>query len=69
MSSQRGAWITRRGQTGVEAAIDQVLDHQPQPGEHVQQMPDELIEDSPYQARQPFNEENAETPRGPQRFD
>ena len=49
MSTQRGAWITRRGQSGVEAAIDQVLDRQPQPGEQIQQMPDELIEDSPYQ--------------------
>jgi ParB family transcriptional regulator, chromosome partitioning protein len=55
MSSKRGAWISRRGQADVEAAIDQVIDRQPQPGELVQQMVDALIEDSPYQARQTFN--------------
>src|SRR5258706_9131249 len=58
MSSKRSQWITRRGQAGVEAAIDQVIDHQPQPGEQVQHVPDALVEDSPYQARQPFNDDS-----------
>ena len=30
MSKQRGAWISRRGQADAEAAIDQVIDRQPQ---------------------------------------
>ncbi len=55
MSGKRSAWISRRGQAGVDAAIDQVIDRQPQPDERVQQMADALIEDSPYQARQTFN--------------
>ena len=58
MSSKRSGWISRRGHAGVEAAIDQVIDRQPQPGEQVQQLADDLIEDSPYQARQPFNDES-----------
>jgi hypothetical protein len=29
MSSKRSGWISRRGQEGVEAAIDQVIDRQP----------------------------------------
>jgi ParB family transcriptional regulator, chromosome partitioning protein len=58
MSGKRGQWITRRGQAGVEAAIDQVIDHQPQPGEQVQHVPDASVEDSPYQARQPFNDDS-----------
>jgi ParB family chromosome partitioning protein len=58
MSSKREAWISRRGQVGADAAIDQVIDHRPQPGEPVQQIADELIEDSPYQARRPFNDES-----------
>src|SRR6266516_7069722 len=60
MSSQRGTWIARRGQAGVEAAIDQVLDRQPQVGEQIQQVPDDRIEDSPYQARQPFSDDSVE---------
>jgi ParB family transcriptional regulator, chromosome partitioning protein len=60
MSNKRGQWITRRGQADVAAAIDQVIDQQPRPGEHVHQVPDELIEDSPYQARQPFSDESVE---------
>jgi hypothetical protein len=56
MSSKRGAWIGRRGQGDAEIAIDQVIERQPQAGEQVQQLPDEQIEDSPYQARQPFND-------------
>lgn len=55
MTTKRGAWINRRGQDGAATAIDQVLERQPQPGEPVQQLPDEVIEDSLYQARQPFN--------------
>lgn len=55
MTTKRGAWINRRGQDGAATAIGQVLERQPQPGEPVQQLPDEVIEDSPYQARQPFN--------------
>jgi ParB family transcriptional regulator, chromosome partitioning protein len=58
MSKQRGAWISRRGQTGADAAIDQVIDRQPQVDEHVQQLPDDWIEDSPYQARQPFSDDS-----------
>ena len=49
MSTRRGQWIARRGQADVAAAIDQVIDQQPRPGEQVQEIPDELIEDSPYQ--------------------
>jgi ParB family chromosome partitioning protein len=60
MSRNRGAWISRRGQAGAEAAIDQVIDRQPQSGEQVQQLPDERIEDSPYQARQPFSDDSVE---------
>lgn len=60
MSANRGTWIKRRGQSGAEAAIDLVLDRQPQPGEQVQQVPDEFIEDSPYQARQPFSDDSVE---------
>jgi ParB family chromosome partitioning protein len=60
MSTKRGRWISRRGQAGADAAIDQVIDRQPQPGEQVQQIADERIEDSPYQARQPFSDESVE---------
>jgi ParB/RepB/Spo0J family partition protein len=60
MSGKRGQWITRRGQAGVETAIDQVLDQQPRPGEQVQQVPDERIEDSPYQARLSLDETSLE---------
>jgi ParB family chromosome partitioning protein len=55
MSKSRGAWISRRGQAGAEQAIDLVIARQPQPGEQVQRIADELIEDSPYQARQDFS--------------
>src|SRR5262249_14217396 len=58
MSSKRGTWISQRGQAGADAAIDQVIDRQPQPGEQVQQIADALIEDSPYQARQAFSNES-----------
>jgi ParB family transcriptional regulator, chromosome partitioning protein len=37
-----------------------VIDRQAQPGEQVQQLPDEQIEDSPYQARQPFSDASVE---------
>jgi len=60
MSNRRSAWIERRGQRGADAAIDQVIERQPHAGEQVQQVADELIEDSPYQARQTFNIENVE---------
>jgi ParB family chromosome partitioning protein len=60
MSSKRGTWISGRGQTDAGLAIDQVIERQPQAGEQVQQLPDEQIEDSPYQARQPFNDMNVE---------
>lgn len=60
MSSKRGTWISQRGQAGADAAIDQVIDRQPQPGEQVQQIADALIEDSPYQARQAFSNESVE---------
>ena len=60
MSNRRSTWIDRRGQRGADAAIDQVIDRQPQAGEHVQQLADALIEDSPYQARQTFSTESIE---------
>ena len=60
MSSKRGAWISRRGQADAEQAIDQVIDRQVQPGDQVQHLPDDQIEDSPYQARQPFSDANVE---------
>ncbi len=60
MSSKRGAWISRRGQSGADRAIDQIIDYQPLPGEQVQQIADELIEDSPYQARKSFSAESVE---------
>ena len=60
MSTRRGQWIARRGQADVAAAIDQVIDQQPQPGELVQEVADELIEDSPYQARQSLDESSLE---------
>jgi ParB family chromosome partitioning protein len=56
MSARRGQWISRRGQSQAEAAISQILDQQP--GEQVQHVLDTLIEDSPYQARRPFNDES-----------
>jgi ParB/RepB/Spo0J family partition protein len=55
MSRSRGAWISRRGQVDADRAIDLVIGGQPQPGEHVQLIADELIEDSPYQARHAFD--------------
>lgn len=60
MTSKRGAWISRRGQADAEHAIDQVIDRQMQPGEQVQHLSDEQIEDSPYQARQPFRNADVE---------
>src|SRR5262245_65620130 len=60
MSNKRGQWLTRRGQADVAAAIDQVIDQQPRPGEQVEDIPDELIEDSPYQARQYLDETSLE---------
>lgn len=54
MSASRGAWISKRGQSGADSAIDQVLDCQP--GEPVLQLADAQIEDSPYQARRPFTD-------------
>jgi ParB/RepB/Spo0J family partition protein len=60
MSGKRGAWISRRGQADAELAIDQVIDRQVQPGEQVQYLPNEQIEDSPYQARQPFGDADVE---------
>jgi hypothetical protein len=59
MGSKRGAWISRRGQADAEVAIDQLI-WQPQAGEQVQQLPDQHIEDSPYQARQPFSDASEE---------
>jgi ParB family chromosome partitioning protein len=56
MTRQRGSWIGWRGQEEAEAAIGQVIDRRPQPGEQVQQLADALIEDSPYQARKPFDD-------------
>jgi ParB family chromosome partitioning protein len=60
MSNKRGVWIARRGQAGAGAAIERVLDLQPPPGEHVQSIADEQIEDSPYQARRDFSVESVD---------
>jgi ParB family chromosome partitioning protein len=60
MSNKRGQWLARRRQADVAVAIDQVIDQQPQRGEQVRQVPDELIEDSPYQARQSLDETSLE---------
>jgi ParB/RepB/Spo0J family partition protein len=60
MSTGRGHWIGKRGQTDADAAIARVLERQPLQGERVQQLADELIEDSPYQARQSFSTESVE---------
>jgi ParB family transcriptional regulator, chromosome partitioning protein len=60
MSNKRGSWISRRGQTDAAAAIDQVIDRQQQPDEQIQMIPDNRIVDSPYQARQPFDEQSLE---------
>jgi ParB/RepB/Spo0J family partition protein len=60
MSNRRGQWLTRRGQADMAAAIDQVVDQQPRPGEQIEDIPDELIEDSPYQARQSLDETSLE---------
>ena len=60
MSNRRSAWIERRGQHGAEAAIDQVIERQVQVGEQVQHLADELIEGSPYQARQSFSTASVE---------
>jgi ParB family transcriptional regulator, chromosome partitioning protein len=60
MSKSRGTWISRRGQAGAEQAIDLVIARQPQPGEQVQRIVDELLEDSPYQARQNFSTESTD---------
>jgi ParB family chromosome partitioning protein len=60
MSNKRGRWLTRRGQADVADAIDQVIEQHPRPGEQVQEIPDELIEDSPYQARQSLDETSME---------
>jgi hypothetical protein len=60
MSAQRGKWIARRGQVGAESAIDQVIDGSLHAGEQVRQVADELLADSPYQARQPFSAHEVE---------
>jgi ParB/RepB/Spo0J family partition protein len=50
MTKKSEGWISRRGQVGAATAVELVLERQPQ--EPVQQIADDLIEDSPYQARQ-----------------
>jgi ParB family transcriptional regulator, chromosome partitioning protein len=54
MTKKGEGWISRRGQAGAASAVELVLERQPQ--EPVQQIADELIEDSPYQARGPIND-------------
>jgi ParB family transcriptional regulator, chromosome partitioning protein len=54
MTKKREGWISRRGQAGAATAVELVLERQPQ--EPVQQVADERIEDSPYQARGPIND-------------
>jgi ParB family chromosome partitioning protein len=60
MSNRRSTWIDRRGQREANAAIDQIIERQPQTGEHIQHLANALIEDSPYQARQTFSAESVE---------
>jgi ParB family chromosome partitioning protein len=60
MSNHRRGWINRRGQSGAELAIDQIIDRQPQVGEQIHHLADDLIEDSPYQARQSFSDASVE---------
>ncbi len=60
MSNRRSPWIDRRGQRDAAIAIEQVLERQLLVGEQVQQLADELIEDSPYQARRSFSLESVE---------
>lgn len=54
MTKKAEGWISRRGQTGAAAAVELVLERQPQ--EAVQQIDDTLIDDSPYQARQALDD-------------
>jgi ParB/RepB/Spo0J family partition protein len=54
MTKKGEGWISRRGQVGAAAAVELVLERHPQ--EPVQQVADELIEDSPYQARGPITD-------------
>lgn len=54
MTTKRGGWISKRGQADACAAIEQVIERSVQAGEQVRQVPDGQVEDSPYQARQPF---------------
>jgi ParB/RepB/Spo0J family partition protein len=58
MTKKQDGWISRRGQTDAATAIDLVLDLQQ--GEAVQQIADELIEDSPYQARRAVSDADVE---------
>lgn len=60
MTNRRGAWMNRRGQVDADAAIDQVIERQPQLGEQIQQLVDTLIDDSPYQARKAFSDTSVE---------
>jgi ParB family transcriptional regulator, chromosome partitioning protein len=60
MTGKRSSWISRRGQADADLAIDQVIDQRPQQGEQVQLLPDDQIEDSPYQARRLFDEQSVE---------
>jgi ParB family transcriptional regulator, chromosome partitioning protein len=54
MTKKGEGWISRRGQADAASAVELVLDRQPQ--EQLLQIADELIEDSPYQARQPISD-------------
>ncbi|MEN9935140.1 MAG: hypothetical protein RLZZ387_1719 [Chloroflexota bacterium] len=54
MTKKNEGWLSRRGQAGAATAVELVLERQPQ--EPVQQIADALIEDSPYQARQPISD-------------
>jgi ParB family chromosome partitioning protein len=60
MTGKRSGWIGRRGQADADLAIDQVIDQRPQQGEQVQMLPDDQIEDSPYQARRQFDDQSVE---------
>ena len=58
MTRKQRGWIDRRGQADAASAVELVLERQPH--EQLQQIADEQIEDSPYQARTSFDASDVE---------
>ncbi len=56
MNKAQSAWLSQRGQPGADRAVDHLLGMRPD--EHIQQIEDSLIDDSPAQVREPFTEES-----------